>query len=232
MASRAALIRAVPARSMLPARGARDSSMARGANASAPPAQAGRIERHQRAADDLAADRGQSHHHAVDRQRAHAVGAIVGDVDDGEDIRHQQRCPRALENAREHELAGARRQSAQRGGDGEQSQAPAERPAAAVPVAEPPGGDQEHGRAQRVAGHDPFDGPVAGVQARLDRGQSDVDDEEVQHDHEGAGQDDGEGCPAGEWCVSHAATVPARVRGVDYLRGNGAYGLCATTNVR
>ena len=61
---------------------------------------------------------------------------------------------------------------------------------AAVDVAEAAADDQPGRERQRVARDDELDRAGAGVQVGLHRRDRDVDDEEVQHDHERAGEDD------------------------------------------
>jgi hypothetical protein len=102
----------------------------------------------------------------------------------------------ALREARGDEDGRAPRHPARRRGRGEQGEAEGEHAPAAVLVAEPAGGDEERRERQAVAGDDPLDRPCARVQVGLHRGHRDVDDEEVQDDHEGAGEDDGQGGPA------------------------------------
>jgi hypothetical protein len=77
----------------------------------------------------------------------------------------------------------------------DRGEAEREHPPAAELVAQAPGGDQEGGEGQAVAGDHPFDRARSRVQITLHRGHGDVDDEEVQHDHERAREDDGQGGP-------------------------------------
>jgi hypothetical protein len=57
-------------------------------------------------------------------------------------------------------------------------------PGPAVHVGEPAAEQQEPAEGDRVGAHQPLQRRDGDVQAVLDRGQRDVDDREVQHDHE------------------------------------------------
>jgi hypothetical protein len=50
----------------------------------------------------------------------------------------------------------------------------------AVIITEAGAGDQQHGVGQRVAGDDELEGAGVGVEAGLDVGRGDVDDEDVE----------------------------------------------------
>ncbi len=207
MSTRPRVISAVPTRSRRLAPSTRDSGTARAAMAraieadghvdekAAAPAQAGDVGLHEDAADELPADRGQPEDDAVDADRAHAIGTVVDDADDRQDLRAEQRGGEALDETRDDEHGRARSQAAGRGRQREEGEAEREHAPAAELVAEAPGGDEEGGEGQAVAGDDPLDRAGAGVQIALHRGHGDVDDEEVQDDHEGAREDDGEGGP-------------------------------------
>ena len=192
------------------------------------------------AADQLPAGGGQAHHEPVDAERARQVAPAVGHVDDRQHVGHHQRRADALGQPRGHQhrrggggAAGGRRHR-------EHAQADREHAPAADPVPESRGGDQEHGRGQGESGDDPFDRAAAGVQVALHRGQRDVDDEEVEDDHEGPCQEHRERRPTvglrpvvqrsppdGDVdeldCVVMSATVTPGMRTVDYPAGNGHY---------
>ena len=102
----------------------------------------------------------------------------------------------ALREPRRHQHRRRGGDAAGGGGEREQREADRERQPAADPVTDPRRRDQEHGRGQRESGDDPFDRTAAGVQVVLHRGQRDVDDEEVEDDHEGPYQQDRERRPA------------------------------------
>jgi hypothetical protein len=153
----------------------------------ASPAKAGDVRLHQHAADQLTADGRQPHRDPVDAERPEAVGSGVGNPDDRQHVGHQQRPGYALREARHDEDRRAARRAAGGRGDREQSESDRERSSATDPVAETAGGDQEDCRGQGVARDDPFDRSARRVEVRLNRRQCDVDDEEVQHDHEGPG---------------------------------------------
>ena len=67
--------------------------------------------------------------------------------------------------------------------------------AAPEPVAERAGGEQEGGERQRVGVDDPLQAGEAGVQFALDVGQGDVDDRDVEQQHERRDRDQDEGPP-------------------------------------
>ena len=93
-------------------------------------------------------------------QRAKRPGAIrvgVRDADDRQDVRHQQRRADALHEPRCHEHRRRPGHPTRHRGQREQSQADREHPPSTDVVAEARCRDQEHGRGQRVTGHDPFD---------------------------------------------------------------------------
>jgi hypothetical protein len=123
----------------------------------AAPAKAGDVGLDEDAADQLAADRRQPHHASVQRQCADPVGTFVGDADDRQDVRHQQRAGEPLNEPGGDEHRGARRDSAGGGAGGEQRQPERECPPAADHVAEPGARDQEYRRGQAVARRDPLD---------------------------------------------------------------------------
>jgi hypothetical protein len=179
------------------ARGDRQAEQADGHvdEEAAAPAETGDVGLHERAADELPADGRQPEDDPVDADRAHAVGALVDDADDRQHLRAQQRGREPLDEAGDHQHGRAGRQAARRRGGREEGEAEREHAPAAELVAEPSGGDEERGEGQAVAGDDPFDGAGAGMQIALHRRHGDVDDEEVQDDHEGAREDDGQGRP-------------------------------------
>jgi hypothetical protein len=184
----------------------------------AAPAQAGDVGLHQHAADQLPADRGQPEDDAVDADRAHAIGTAVDDADDRQHLRAEQGGGEPLDEARNDQHGRARSQAAGGGRQGEEGEAEREHAPAAELVAEATGGDEEGGEGQAVAGDDPFDRAGAGVQIALHRGHGDVDDEEVQHDHEGAREDDGQGGPL----VRHQAGGP-RQAGCEFVCAHDAH---------
>jgi hypothetical protein len=66
----------------------------------------------------------------------------------------------------------------------EHDQADPVQPGPAVYVGQPPAQQQQPAEGDRIAADEPLQRGRGDVQAVLDRGQDDVDDREVQHDHE------------------------------------------------
>ena len=69
-------------------------------------------------------------------------------------------------------------------GEGEDDDADQEHRAAPEDVAEPAAGREQDGEGERVAVDRPLEAGEVGVEVALDRGQRDVDDGVVEHDHE------------------------------------------------
>ena len=131
---------------------------------------------------------------------AHRLGALVRL---GEEV-HQQRerdrlddrAADALHRARDHQrhlrrrdAAGQRRQREERDADDEQA-------ALAVQVAEPAAEQQEAAAGEHVGVDDPDQRRLAEAEVGADRRQRDVDDGDVEHDHQHAEADDAERDPA------------------------------------
>jgi hypothetical protein len=149
------------------------------------PAEPGDIGLDERAADHLAADRGQPERHPVDAERA-TVGLVAeADGDDRQHLRHHERAGGALDDARRDQRLTRGSETAGRGGEREQRQAGHVDAPASEAIARAPGEDQEGGEAQAVAGDDPDQRAGARVHVDRDRRQRDVDDEEVENDHHG-----------------------------------------------
>ena len=129
----------------------------------AAPAEPGHVGLYEHAAEQLSAHGGQPHHHAVDREGANAVGAGVGDADDRHHVGHHQRAGDALYEPRDDQHERSAGDAAGGRARREQGQSERERPAPADAVADPPAGDEEHGRGQAIAGHDPLDRAVRRV---------------------------------------------------------------------
>ena len=182
----------------------------------AAPAQAERVGLDEDPADELARHGGEAHAHAVGGQRLGPIGAVVEDADDGQDVGHQQGGGAALKQPGDDQHLRRAGHPAPGGGEREQGQPGGEAPDAAHPVTQAGAGDEEHGVGEAVAGDDPFDRTRRRVQVGLHRRQRDVDDEEVQHDHEGAGED-------------HRQRQPAAASGGERRRGtpDGRYRLSA-----
>jgi hypothetical protein len=192
------------------------------------PVEIGGVELDEHAADELAADRGDAEGQRVGHERLHPVRAGVGHAEDRQDLRHHQRRRGALRHARGDEQAGGGSDAARGRGQDEQREADREHPPAAELVAEPPAGDEPGGEGQAVAGDDPLDRVGAGVEVALHRGHRDVDDEEVEDDHERAGEDHRQRGPLPQ------AGRPGAVEGVDGcgVGGHGNDGPTATEACR
>ena len=145
------------------------------------PSGASDVGRDQEATDELSAGGGQAHDDAVDGDGPHPALARIDHPEHREDVGAHEGRAHALREAGAHEDAFVRRQPAQgrRRDEGRQPEGEGAPPSDAV--AQTPGGDQEHGEGQAVAGDDPFDRGRTGVQSGLDRGQGHVHDEEVQY---------------------------------------------------
>ena len=110
----------------------------------------------------------------------------------GQRGRRGERATDALQGPRgEQEPAGGGEAAEQRGG-GEDGDAGQERAPPAEQVTGPGAQQQQAAEGERVGVEHPGQLRVGEVQRGLDVGQRDVDDGRVQHDHELAGQDDGE----------------------------------------
>ena len=117
-------------------------------------------------------------------------GGRVEDLDDRQDLgRHHGRC-RALDQAGQDQQLGRRGQAAAQRGQGKTADAETEDAAITVDIAQASAGDQQHGKGQGIAGHDPFDGRGAGVQIAANGGNGDIDDGQVEDfQHKGRGDD-------------------------------------------
>ena len=179
-------------------------------------------------ADQLAAECGQAECHPVDAECAGAIGAVVGHAHDRQDLGHHERGAEALDEARRDERLARRSEAAGGRGDGEEREADHEHAPAADPVAQAAGGDQPGGGHQAVAGDDPFDDGRAGVQIEAQRRHRHVDDEEVEHDHERRGEDDGQESPAAlagadvQWPRAVHASAPGRTGCGDLIGVHGS----------
>ena len=80
-------------------------------------------------------------------------------------------------------------------GEGEDAEPDREDAPPAEPVAERARGEQEGGEHQRVGVDDPLQAGEAGVEFPLDVGQGDVDDGDVEQQHERRDRDQDEGPP-------------------------------------
>ena len=102
----------------------------------------------------------------------------------------------------------------------EDRNATAEYTAASVQVAQPAADDQQRRVRKTIAGDEPFDGRGLGVQVALDRRDCHVDDEEIERDHECAGEDHRQGQPAmhGRHRRRHGQSSDVDIAHVEGLR--------------
>ena len=101
-----------------------------------------------------------------------------------------------LHEAGSVERQRVRREAGRDRGQREDRDSEDEDPAAPHEVAGPPGGDEDDTEGQRVAGEDPLQARLAGIQTVLDRGQGDVDDAHADEGHEDRDEQDREDPPA------------------------------------
>jgi hypothetical protein len=151
-----------------------------------PPTKLGDVGLDECPANDLAADRSQPERHAVNAERA-SIGLVTeADRDDREHLRHYDRASGALDDARRDQRRRRRSESARCRGEREERHAGHVDAPAPETISRACREDQECGEAQAVSGHDPDQRAGARVQVDRDGRQSDVDDEEVENDHDGA----------------------------------------------
>ena len=133
----------------------------------------------------------------VGAHRAGALGGLgeLGD-DDREDHRGLGGGADALQEAGADQHALARRDAAQQRGDREDRQAGEEHALAADQVAEPAGEQQQAAERDQERVDDPGQVALAEVEVVLDRGQRDVHDRRVEHDHQLRQADDDQRRPA------------------------------------
>jgi len=89
-----------------------------------------------------------------------------------------------------------RRRAARRRGDREADQAADEGPLAAEDVGDPPAEQEQRAEGQRVGGDDPLPGAFREAERFLGRGQGDVDNRRVEHDHQLGEREDDQDQPA------------------------------------
>jgi hypothetical protein len=98
--------------------------------------------------------------------------------------------------ARGDEWGEALRGTADSGGDREARQAGDQGALPTKEVRQPPAEQQEAAEAKRIGGHHPLPAAVGEVQRLLRRGQGDVHDRGVEHDHQLGDAQDSEDQPA------------------------------------
>jgi hypothetical protein len=149
---------------------------------------------------------------------AHGLRALGGL---GEETHHQRQARRgddraaeALRRARRDE-DGLRRRDA--GGErcgGEDRDAGGEETAVPVEVAEAAAEKEEPAEEEHVRVHDPGEGCLGESEVLADRRERDVHDRRVEHDHEAAEREHGEGEPAAAVICDHGVP-PHGFRGLD-----------------
>ena len=169
--------------------------------------------------------------HPVDAEGAGALLALVDHAQDREHLRRHERRADPLHEAGRDERAARGREAAGRRGDREDEHARPEHPPAADPVAESPGGHEADGGGQPVARDDPLDHRRAGLQVEAQRRDRDVDDEEVEDDHEGRRQEQREGGPL---ALPHARqpALPGRLGGPQDAAGARRSVSCSCADAR
>ena len=108
----------------------------------------------------------------------------------------QQRAAESLQRAEDDQRLLGPRDAAQERADGEEAEPGDEDTTTPEHVAEAAAEQEEAAEEDRVGADDPLQAGLGEVQVRLDRGQRDVDDRDVEHHHELRRHDDREGEPA------------------------------------
>src|SRR5256886_419807 len=142
--------------------------------------------RNEKAAQRRAGDRGNAGDRTPGPKRRPAP---VGGKDvrqDTERLRGQNRAADALDDAGQNKLARTLGEAATDRGEGEDRQANEEESLGAVFVAQSSGGDQQHGIDEDVRVQHPEDLVEAGVESIDDARNGDVDDRQIEQDHEEA----------------------------------------------
>ena len=139
----------------------------------------------QHAAEQHARRAARARHRAPDAQRLVALGALREHVRDHRQRgRREDRGAEALHRAPDDQLRLARREAAEQRGDREQHETTHEQAPAAEQVGHSPAEQQEAAERQRVRVRDPGEVLRREVQVLADRRDRDVDDRDVQDDHE------------------------------------------------
>ena len=158
----------------------------------------------QRPDRDGAADR-----RAPDAERRRPVFAVELLADQGQRGGEHPGAADPLQAAGEVEQGRVLGDAAEERGEGEDPEADREDAPAPEPVAERAGGEQEGGEGQRVGVDDPLQAGEAGVEFALDVRQGDVDDGDVEQQHERRDRDEDEGPP---FALHRRATLKNRPR--------------------
>ena len=160
-----------------------------------PPAQPEQVGVDQQAGQQRAADRRQPQDRAEGAERLADVLAREHRAQHAEALRDQQRPEPALDQPGHDDRGRIKGQAAGQRGGGEPGEADQEGPAAAVLVAQPPAGDQQHSQGQRVARAQPLDQARTAVQRGADGRRGDGGDGGVEQVHDVRDQDDGQDQP-------------------------------------
>ena len=159
----------------------------------------------ERAADDepdgAAADRDRG----PDAERLRPLRAVgEGRRDDRERCRRDERGAESLQRAEADQHPGARREPVEQRGAREDDEAEQEEPLAPEQVPDAAAEKQEAAEDERVGVHDPLEVRLGEVEVFLDRGQRDVHDRRVEHDHELGEADEHEDDPGVRRVTGHA----------------------------
>ena len=151
----------------------------------------------QRAAEQHAGCAAAARGGAPDTEREVALAALrERRGQDREGCRRQHRRAEPLERAEGDQRSLRPGEPVEQRTDREDHEACDEEPAAPEQVGEPAAEQERAAEEDRVGGDHPLQALLAEVQVGLDRGQCDVDDRNVQDDHELGGDDDRESEPA------------------------------------
>src|SRR5205814_2222831 len=150
---------------------------------------------HQKAAQRRAGDRRDTGDPTPDPERG---ATAVGGKDVGQDaerLRSENGAADALDDAGENQLTRTLREAATNRGKGKDGQPNQVESLGAIFVAQPTGGDQQHGIDEDVRVQYPEDLVEARVQAVDDARDGDVHDREIEQDHEEAKAEDKQNDP-------------------------------------
>ena len=138
----------------------------------------------QQAADERADREGERSSARPDADRCTALARRERRGDDRKRRRIHQRCPRALDDARGDQHFARAGEPAPERREREDDDPENEDQPPAVGVRELAADQHQGGERERIAGHDPLECRKVGLEVTLDRGQGDVHDGVVEHDHE------------------------------------------------
>jgi hypothetical protein len=120
----------------------------------------------------------------------------------------EHRSSEALHGPEGDERLVGPRKPAEQGTDREEGQSGEEQSPPAEEVGEPSTEQKRAAEHDRVRGDDPLKARLREAQVDLDRGQGDIDDRDVQDDHELRRHDQREGTPASILPFTHRACAP------------------------